>query len=153
PRLADGARPHCHVGRPRGGGQRSSLGIQCEVPVENRIAMIHTEPVESVAKSGTDVSGRPPPPVASRTRAEMVEAGRALRSRVPRRSHGGWRPAPDRVDPLDILDGSNATRLPDLVPVRNGRMTASPFAFYRGAPAIMAADLSRTPRTGIPLQI
>ena len=83
----------------------------------------------------------------------MVEAGRALRSRVPRRSHGDWRPVPDRPDPLDILDGTNATRLPDLVPVRNGRMMASPFAFYRGAPAIMAADLSRTPSTGIHLQI
>ncbi len=83
----------------------------------------------------------------------MLEAGRALRSRVPRRSHGGWRPAPDRPDPLDILDGSNATRLPELVPVRNGRMMASPFAFYRGAPAVMAADLSRTPATGIQVQI
>ena len=83
----------------------------------------------------------------------MLEAGRALRSRVPRRSHGDWRPAPDRPDPLAILDTSNATRLPDLVPVRNGRMMATPFAFYRGAPAIMAADLSRTPSTGIQLQI
>jgi len=83
----------------------------------------------------------------------MIEAGRALRSRVPRRSHGGWRPALDRPGPLDILDGTNATRLPDLVPVRNGRMMATPFAFYRGAPAIMAADLCRTPATGIQLQI
>ena len=83
----------------------------------------------------------------------MVETGRALRSLAPRRSHGGWRPASDRPDPLDILDGSNATRLSDLVPVRNGRMMASPFAFYRGAPAIMAADLCRTPATGIRLQI
>ena len=83
----------------------------------------------------------------------MLEAGRALRSRVPRRSHGAWRPPPDRPDPLAILNESNATRLPDLVPVRNGRMMASPFAFYRGAPAIMAADLCRTPGTGIRLQI
>jgi len=83
----------------------------------------------------------------------MLEAGRALRSRVPRHSHGDWRPAPDRPDPLAILDGSNATRLPDLVPVRNGRMMASPFAFYRGAPAIMTADLCRTPATRIQLQI
>src|SRR5271166_4739064 len=83
----------------------------------------------------------------------MSEAGRSLRSRVPRRGHGAWQPAPDRSDPLHILGGSNATRLPDLVPVRNGRMMASPFAFYRGAPAIMAADLCRTPSTGIQLQI
>ena len=88
-----------------------------------------------------------------RTRAELLEAGRALRSRVPRRSHGRWGPAADRPDPLAILDRSNACRLPDLVPVRAGRMMASPFAFYRGSPAIMAADLSRTPSTGIQLQI
>jgi uncharacterized protein (DUF2252 family) len=91
--------------------------------------------------------------MAPRTRGEMLEAGRALRSRVPRRGHGVWRPPPDRPDPLAILDESNAARLPDLVPVRNGRMMASPFTFYRGAPAIMAADLSRTPATGIQLQI
>ncbi len=76
-----------------------------------------------------------------------------MRSRVPRRSHGGWRPYPDRPDPLHILEGTNTTRLQHLIPVRNRRMMASPFAFYRGAPAIMAADLYRTPSTGIELQI
>jgi uncharacterized protein (DUF2252 family) len=83
----------------------------------------------------------------------MAEAGRALRSRIPRRSHRSWEPGPDRPDPLKTLAASNACRLPELVPVRNGRMMASPFAFYRGSPAIMAADLSRTPSTGIHLQI
>ncbi len=62
-------------------------------------------------------------------------------------------PSPGRPDPLQILSGSNATRLPELVPVRNGRMMASPFAYYRGSPAVTAADLSRTPSTGIQLQI
>ena len=61
--------------------------------------------------------------------------------------------APDRPDPLEILSRSNASRLPELVPVRNGRMMASPFSYYRGSPAVMAADLSRTPSTGIRLQI
>ena len=83
----------------------------------------------------------------------MLEAGRALRARVPRRAHGQWTAPPDRPDPLEILARSNANRLPELVPVRNGRMMASPFAFYRGSPAVMAADLSRTPSTGIQLQI
>ena len=83
----------------------------------------------------------------------MLEAGRALRAQVPRRSHGRWTASPGRPDPLEILSRSNATRLPELVPVRNGRMMASPFAFYRGSPAVMAADLSRTPSTGIVLQI
>lgn len=95
----------------------------------------------------------PPSPPAPTTRAEMIEAGRALRSRVPRRSHGTWTPPADRPDALEILDATNATRIPDLVPVRNGRMAATPFAFYRGAPAIMAADLSRTPVTGVRFQI
>ena len=83
----------------------------------------------------------------------MLEAGRALRARVPRRAHGQWTAPPGRLDPLEILSRSNASRLPELVPVRNGRMMASPFAFYRGSPAVMAADLSRTPSTGIQLQI
>ena len=89
----------------------------------------------------------------SMTRAEMLEAGRALRARVPRRAHGQWTAPTGRPDALEILGRSNANRLPELVPVRNGRMMASPFAFYRGSPAVMAADLSRTPSTGIVLQI
>jgi uncharacterized protein (DUF2252 family) len=83
----------------------------------------------------------------------MLEAGRALRARVPRRAQGQWTASPGRPDPLEILARSNADRLLDLVPVRNGRMMASAFAFYRGSPAVMAADLSRTPSTGIELQI
>jgi uncharacterized protein (DUF2252 family) len=83
----------------------------------------------------------------------MLAAGRALRSQVPRRSHAGWQPPDRRADPIEILARSNAGRLPELVPVRNGRMMASPFAYYRGSPAVMAADLSHTPSTGIRLQI
>ncbi|HEY1445599.1 MAG TPA: DUF2252 family protein, partial [Acidimicrobiales bacterium] len=94
-----------------------------------------------------------PPEGVPRTRAELLEAGRALRARVPRRSHSEWTATLDRRDPLEILTQSNANRLPDLVPVRNGRMMASPFAYYRGSPAVMAADLSRTPTTGITMQI
>ena len=100
-----------------------------------------------------DAGPMSPPNGAPRTRAEMLEAGRALRARVPRRAHGRWTASPDRPDPLEILSRSNANRLPELVPVRNGRMMASPFAYYRGSPAVMAADLSRTPSTGIELQI
>jgi uncharacterized protein (DUF2252 family) len=94
-----------------------------------------------------------PPEGVPRTRAELLEAGRALRARVPRRSHSEWTAPLDRRDPLEILNQSNANRLLDLVPVRNGRMMASPFAYYRGSPAAMAADLSRTPTTGITMQI
>ena len=90
---------------------------------------------------------------APKTRSELIAAGRALRDRVPRRSHGPWRPSDDRPNPLDVLAASNSSRLPELVPVRNDRMMRSPFAYYRGAPAMMAADLSRSPSTGITLQI
>jgi uncharacterized protein (DUF2252 family) len=83
----------------------------------------------------------------------MLKVGRALRARVPRRALGQWTAPADRPDPLEELARSNANRLPELVPVRNGRMMASPFAYYRGSPAVMAADLNRTPSTGIELQI
>ena len=90
---------------------------------------------------------------AAMTRAELLEAGRTLRTAVPRSAHGQWTASPGRPEPLEILSGSNVNRLAELVPVRNGRMMASPFAYYRGSPAVMAADLSRTPSTGIQLQI
>ena len=83
---------------------------------------------------------------------ERRAQGRALRDTVPRTSHAEWKPAPDRQDPVELLQASNEGRIQGLVPVRFGRMSASPFAFYRGAAALMAADLSRTPNTGIRVQ-
>jgi uncharacterized protein (DUF2252 family) len=80
------------------------------------------------------------------------QAGRALRKQVPRSDHGSWSPAPDRPDPLDLLEADNRPRLPDLVPVRYGRMLASPFAFLRGSAVIMAQDLAGTPVTGLRVQ-
>jgi uncharacterized protein (DUF2252 family) len=75
--------------------------------------------------------------------------GKRLRRVVPRAAHGEWKPGPDRSDPLALLEEQNLARIPQLVPVRMGRMAASPFAFYRGAAAVMAADLASTPVTGI----
>ena len=69
------------------------------------------------------------------------QEGKALRERVPRESHAGWKPPKDRPDPIDILIKSNAPRLPDLVPIRNARMLSSAFAFLRGSAAVMAWDL------------
>ena len=80
------------------------------------------------------------------------QAGRALRQKVPRRDHASWAPPPARPDPLELLAENNRPRLPDLVPVRYGRMLASPFAFLRGSAVIMADDLARTPDTGLPVQ-
>jgi uncharacterized protein (DUF2252 family) len=75
-------------------------------------------------------------------------SGRDLRQTVARRDHASWVPGPGR-DPIAILQEQNARRVPDLVPVRMGRMIESPFAFYRGAAAVMASDLSSTPVTGL----
>ena len=83
---------------------------------------------------------------------ESPERGRAARKGTPRSSHGEWAPARDRPDPVKTLEAQVATRVPELVPIRYGRMLVSPFTFYRGAAAVMAADLARTPDSGIPVQ-
>src|SRR5438128_9147811 len=77
--------------------------------------------------------------------------GKATRRLVPRSSHGDWEPG-DR-DPVAILAEQDATRVPELVPLRYERMLASPFAFYRGAAALMAADLATAPSTGLEVQL
>jgi len=82
-------------------------------------------------------------------KAERIEAGRSVRERVPRRIHGDWSPAPGRVDPIDLLEHSNEGRAPELVPIRYGRMLQSPFAFLRGSPVVMTADLAAIPSTGV----
>src|SRR4051794_13502288 len=87
------------------------------------------------------------------TAAERAARGRAARALVPRSSHAGWEPAPGRRDPVDVLAEQAQTRVPELVPIRYGRMLVSPFTFYRGAAALMAADLAGTPRTGLDVQL
>jgi uncharacterized protein (DUF2252 family) len=84
--------------------------------------------------------------------AERAARGRAARRAVPRSSHSVYEPASDRPDPVALLEGQAATRVPELVPIRYGRMLASPFTFYRGAALIMAADLAHTPSTGLRVQ-
>jgi uncharacterized protein (DUF2252 family) len=83
---------------------------------------------------------------------ESAERGRTARESVPREAHGDWGPALDRPDPVDVLAAQAASRLPELVPIRYGRMLVSPFTFYRGAAAVMAADLAATPDSGIVVQ-
>jgi uncharacterized protein (DUF2252 family) len=78
--------------------------------------------------------------------------GRALRKGVPRAAHSKWVPPADRADPVALLAASDANRLADLVPLRYGRMAASPFAFLRGAAVVMAHDLATTPTTGLRVQ-
>jgi uncharacterized protein (DUF2252 family) len=80
-------------------------------------------------------------------------AGRAARARVRRGAHGEFAPASDRPDPLDLLERQGETRVQALLPLRHERMAASPFAFFRGAAAVMAADLAATPATGLRVQL
>ncbi len=79
-------------------------------------------------------------------------AGRVARETAPRSAHAGWQAPSDRRDPIAILEEQDASRVAELVPVRYGRMLASPFTFYRGAAAIMAADLAPTPVSGLTVQ-
>ncbi|MEU0035466.1 DUF2252 domain-containing protein [Streptomyces sp. NPDC006333] len=88
-----------------------------------------------------------------RTPQERAALGKDARSRVPRSSHAEFAPTPRRPDPVDVIEAQSATRVPELVPIRYGRMTESPFRFYRGAAAVMAGDLADTPRTGIRTQL
>ena len=85
--------------------------------------------------------------------ADRKAHGKGARERAPLSSHSGWAPSDDRPDPVALLEEQDATREPDLVPVRHGRMMVSPFTFYRGAAKIMAADLKDTPNAGLNVQL
>jgi len=90
--------------------------------------------------------------VSEATAAERAEAGKRIRGEVPRGSHAAWEPPADRRDPVEVLDAQSGSRVPELVPIRYGRMLVSPFTFYRGAAAVMAADLDSTPSSGLKVQ-
>jgi hypothetical protein len=83
------------------------------------------------------------------TVAERQAAGREARKAAPRTSHRVWAAAADRPDPIALLRAQDDDRMQDLVPIRWGRMSGSPFAFYRGSAALMAAGLAPLPRTGL----
>src|SRR6476660_1933280 len=83
---------------------------------------------------------------------ERAARGKAARAEVPRSSHAVFEPSSARADPIDLLEQQAATRVPELVPIRHGRMLVSPFTFYRGAALIMAEDLAATPRSGLTVQ-
>ncbi|MEV7834038.1 DUF2252 domain-containing protein [Streptomyces subrutilus] len=96
----------------------------------------------------TDRAGGPRP-----SARERADRGRAARKRTPRSAHAEFGPSPDRPDPVDVIEEQSATRVPELVPIRYGRMAQSPFRFYRGAAAIMAGDLAGTPDSGLRVQL
>jgi uncharacterized protein (DUF2252 family) len=84
--------------------------------------------------------------------SNRAEIGKARRAQVPRAAQAQWQPEARRRDPIDILEESNRGRVPELIPIRYGRMSRSPFAFLRGSAALMAHDLATTPVSGIQVQ-
>jgi uncharacterized protein (DUF2252 family) len=105
-----------------------------------------------VAVDGKQVESALAQPVPHFTAEERAARGRAARAECPRSSHAGF-DLPAGRDPVAILEEQARTRVPELVPVRYGRMLVSPFTFYRGAAAIMAHDLAPTPRAGLHVQL
>ena len=90
--------------------------------------------------------------LAEMTPAERATLGKAARVRAPRESHAVFDPGPERADPIGLLEEQAASRVPELVPVRRGRMMVSPFTFFRGAALPMASDLATTPVSGLAVQ-
>ena len=86
------------------------------------------------------------------SRAERYAMGKSLREACPRSSHAAWKAPAGRPDPVDLVLEAGKGRMPELLPLRHGRMVASPFTFYRGSALAMAADLAVTPTTGIRVQ-
>jgi uncharacterized protein (DUF2252 family) len=85
--------------------------------------------------------------------ADRAARGKAARAHVPRSAHAAWSAAPDRADPVDLLVAEEDGRIPELIPIRHGRMLTSPFAYFRGAAGVMAADLAGTPVSGERVQL
>jgi len=104
-----------------------------------------------------ETTSSPAPPtrtvVPHPTVAERVARGKAARQEVPRSSHASFSAGPARPDPVALLEGQAASRVPELVPIRYGRMLVSPFTFFRGAALIMASDLAGTARSGLQVQL
>ncbi len=89
---------------------------------------------------------------ANHSRAELYQAGKSLRDKCPRTSHAEWKAPRGRPDPVELVLQSEKGRIPDLLPLRHGRMVRSAFTFYRGSALAMASDLASTPTTGVRLQ-
>jgi len=87
------------------------------------------------------------------TRAELRAKGKKMRGECPRSSHATWKAPSNRRDPVDLIEEANIGRVPELIPIRHGRMSLSPFTFYRGTALNMAADIATTPTTGVRVQV
>jgi uncharacterized protein (DUF2252 family) len=113
--------------------------------------LVVDDPSASLSASGRRYAR--PGKVVHLTPEERAARGKAARAEVPRSSHAVYAPAPGRQDPIALLESQGATRVPELVPIRYGRMLVSPFTFYRGGALLMAADLAGTARSGLQVQL
>lgn len=111
-----------------------------------------TQTKQAFSTDDTNDDGISPSETSYRSQAERRAEGKALRDAVPRAEQSGWKPPKERRDPVEIILAANEGRLPELLPIRHGRMSQSAFAFYRGSAAIMAADLAHTPSSGLRVQ-
>ena len=93
------------------------------------------------------------PPIPHLTPSERAAVGIAARAEVPPERHAEFGPPTDRPDPVSLLVSQGESRVPELVPIRYGRMLVSPFTFYRGAAAVMTSDLAVTPVSGLTVQL
>ena len=112
---------------------------------------VEQDPNISTGQGVTGAMTDPPQPAASHQ--QRRERGRAARRVAPRYSHAEWAPAPNRPDPVDLMEAQAKDRLPELLPIRSARMMASPFTFMRGSAFVMAHDLASTPKSGIQAQL
>ena len=113
--------------------------------------MLEIQALETSAS--TDSNGQTAPAFAPRpSRSELVACGEQLRKKCHRRSHAAWKPPADRPDPVKLVEEGNRGRIPQLIPIRHGRMIQSPFTYYRGAALAMAVDLATLPTTGVRVQ-
>jgi Uncharacterized protein conserved in bacteria (DUF2252) len=109
----------------------------------------------SVGNDTTAKARRPsvtPSPIEHLSRDDRIARGKKSRTTAPRAAYEVWEESPTRADPVALLENQAESRVPELVPIRYGRMLVSPFTFYRGAALIMASDLASTPRSGLNVQ-
>src|SRR6476619_1786257 len=122
-------------------------------PSSGSAAAEETDPHVVDERTPTLETASGPGAVAHFTPAERSARGKAARAELPRSAHADWQPGSMRRDPVELLEEQAQTRLPELGPIRYGRMLESPFTFFRGAAYLMAADLADGPRTGLHTQL
>jgi uncharacterized protein (DUF2252 family) len=112
------------------------------------------KPKETTTSKPRAAGDTPPAPVVHSTGTfkERYAAGKALRETCPREAHAAWKAPSDRRDAVDLILEAEKGRMPELLPMRHGRMVRSAFTFYRGAALTMATDLASTPSTGVRVQ-